>query len=208
MEDGDSSFDNDSVTDRSTLVEICQGLISVHTVSETVRFSHFTMKEFLHGRLDIFESPSLPQHLITTTCLTYLTISLPEVRYSNQDLSATIDGDAPSFLNYATENWHLHLHHYLAVSDQAPQDTKMLHKLETLLASQRRIQALLKVDFAKTEHDKLFRFSSAKGTSPIDKLHAAAIWGLTDLVKLYVQRDGVDVNLTELQKTYRTVMGL
>ena len=200
VEDGDTSFDNDSVTDRATLVEFCQGLISVHTVSDTVRFSHFTIKEFLHGRLDIFQNAYLPQHLITSTCLTYLTMSLPEAKHSHKDLLVTIDGDIPPFLNYATENWHLHLHHYLAMKDQASYDTQMLHKLETLLASERRMQVLLKADFAKTEHDKFFRFSSAKGTSSIDKLHAAAIWGLDDLVKLYVRRDGVDVNLTDCKK--------
>jgi len=53
----------------STLVACCQGLITVDREASTVRLIHFTLKEYLSARSDIF---SRPHSAIAEICLTYL----------------------------------------------------------------------------------------------------------------------------------------
>jgi len=64
-----ADFDADNIPSISTLVNCCQGLITVDKEASTVRLIHFTLQEYLSSHPDIFSSP---HSAMAEICLTYL----------------------------------------------------------------------------------------------------------------------------------------
>jgi len=85
----------------STVVSCCQGLIAIEKEASTVRLIHFTLKEYLSTRSDLF---SRPHSAIADICLTYL----------NSKLVRTISAYPPPsargmpFLEYCSLPWGAH----------------------------------------------------------------------------------------------------
>jgi len=69
VELGSRNFNSDNVPSISTLISCCQGLVTVDKEASTVRLIHFTLKEYLSARPDIF---SRPHSTIAEICLTNL----------------------------------------------------------------------------------------------------------------------------------------
>jgi len=69
VEIGSTNFDIGNIPSMSTLVNCCQGLITVDKEASTVRLIHFTLQEHLSSHPDIFTTP---HSAIAEICLTYL----------------------------------------------------------------------------------------------------------------------------------------
>src|SRR5207302_10360163 len=69
VEIGSTDFDSDNVPLIDTLINFCQGLITVDKEASTVRLIHHTFQEYLfsHGDLSLKAHPTIAE-----TCLTYL----------------------------------------------------------------------------------------------------------------------------------------
>ena len=66
---GSTDFDVGNIPSVPTLVNCCQGLITVDKEALTVRLIHFTLQEYLSSRSNIFTKP---HSAMAETCLTYL----------------------------------------------------------------------------------------------------------------------------------------
>ena len=85
-----------------TVLSCCQGLVAVEEGSSTIRLIHFTLKEYLAGRADLFDRP---HSKMAETCLTYLNFQ------AIKDLSATPSRDHRDmpFLGYSSLYWGIHM---------------------------------------------------------------------------------------------------
>ena len=69
VELGSRDFDVGNIPSMSTLVNCCQGLITVDKEASTVRLIHFTLQVYLSAHPDIFTKP---HSAMADICLTYL----------------------------------------------------------------------------------------------------------------------------------------
>ena len=65
---GSTDFNVGNMPSMSTLVNCCQGLITVDKEASTVRLIHFTLQEYLSAHPDIFTSP---HSAMAEICFTY-----------------------------------------------------------------------------------------------------------------------------------------
>jgi len=98
IELGSTDFNAGNIPSITTLMNCCQGLITVDKEASTVRLIHFTLREYLSSNPDIF---TRPHSAIAEICLTYLNSqqvkAIPADRYHNAR-------DTP-FLKYCSVYW-------------------------------------------------------------------------------------------------------
>ena len=99
---GSNDLDNDDVPTISTLLDCCQGLVTVDKGASTVRLIHVTLQEHLCGHPELFEGA---HSTMAETCLTYL--NFQQVK----DLSAgpSVDSRGTPFLEYSSLYWGTHM---------------------------------------------------------------------------------------------------
>ena len=111
VEIGSTDIHARNVPSIRTVLSCCQGLAVVDKGSSTVRLIHFSLKEYLSGRADLFDGA---HSKIAETCLTYLNFR------AIKDLSPTHSRDlrgAP-FLNYSSLHWGIHMRKELSDSSR------------------------------------------------------------------------------------------
>jgi len=98
---GSTDFDVGNIPSMATLVNCCQGLITVDKEASTVRLVYFTLQEYLSTRPDIFNKP---HSVMAEICLTYLNSQ------SVKALSTTNLANARNapFLEYCSVYWGVH----------------------------------------------------------------------------------------------------
>jgi len=96
-----TDFDIGNIPSIPTLVNYCQGLITVDKEASTVRLIHFTLQEYFSSRPDIF---SKPHSAMAEICLTYL--NSKSVKALSTDPFPDIR-NAP-FLEYCSVYWGVH----------------------------------------------------------------------------------------------------
>lgn len=115
VEPGDTSFDEDGLTDESILVDVCAGLVAIDHESRTIRLIHYTTQDYFERT----RSSNLPnaQTYISRTCLTYLNFDEFAGGYC---VSTTGFGEETNesfraqtqkyrFLQYAIKHWSNHV---------------------------------------------------------------------------------------------------
>ena len=101
VELGSKDFNAGNAPSISTLVNCCQGLITVDKEASTVRLIHFTLHEYLSSHPDIFNRP---HSALAEICLTYL--NSEQVKSIPADRSPDLS-DIP-FLEYSSLYWGVH----------------------------------------------------------------------------------------------------
>ncbi|RPB03808.1 hypothetical protein L873DRAFT_1800323, partial [Choiromyces venosus 120613-1] len=101
VELGSTDFNAGNVPSIATLVNCCQGLITVDKEASTVRLIHFTLQEYLFAHPDLFPRPHAT---MAEVCLTYLTSR--QVRALSANPSPNLQ-DTP-FLQYCSIHWGTH----------------------------------------------------------------------------------------------------
>ena len=174
VEIGSTYFDPDNVPSIGTLLSCCQGLFTVDKEGSTARLVHFTLREYLSGRPDIFQKP---HSVIAETCLTYLNsqlvISLP----------ATLPPgtQAIPFLRYSASYWGTHGKKELS-DDVKSLALKLLEKYDDHIS----IGLLL--------GSRYERFYLASKVSRFTGLHCASFFGLVEVVKSLIEIGSFDIN--------------
>ena len=92
---GSNDLNSDDIPAISTLLDCCQGLVTVDKGASTVRLIHFTLKEYLCTKPDLFDRA---HSTMAETCLTYLNFQ------HVKDLSASPSSHPPNtrFLEYSS----------------------------------------------------------------------------------------------------------
>jgi len=107
---GSDDLDSDDIPTISTLLDCCQGLVTVDKGSSTVRLIHFTLQEHLCTHPDLFDAA---HSTMAETCWTYLNF---------QHLKDLPAGSSPDprdtpFLEYSSLYWGTHMR--IELSDRA-----------------------------------------------------------------------------------------
>ena len=107
VEIGATDFDPENVPPIDTLLDCCQGLVTVDKEASTVRLIHYTVQEYLCSHPSLF---SKPHSILAETCLTYL---------NSQQVKSLTSHSLPDqrnmpFLKYSSRYWGTHANRELS----------------------------------------------------------------------------------------------
>ena len=100
---GSDDLNRDDIPAISTLLDCCQGLVTIDKGALTVRLIHFTLKEYLCTQSELFERAD---STMAETCLTYLNFQ------HVKDFSAGPSSSkqpSTTFLEYSSLYWGTHM---------------------------------------------------------------------------------------------------
>ena len=185
---GSTEFDVGNIPSMPTLVNCCQGLITVDKEASAVRLVHFTLQEYLSSRPDIF---SKPHSAMGEICLTYLN-SQSVKALSTSPYHVTRNAFFPywgvhdtwnaPFLNYCSAYWGVHA------------------KRELLDCGRSLALELLKENYSQISTRSLlaqvkgFPFWGSSDLFPFSGLHCASFFGIVEVVAGLIEMECYDIN--------------
>jgi len=170
---GSTEFDVGNIPSMSTLVNCCQGLITVDKEASTVRLIHFTLQEYLSAHPDIFIKPHLAMAEI---CLTYLNSKqVKALSTANSD-----DTWNTPFLEYCSVYWGVHAKRELS-------DYGRSLALELLKEPYSQISTKLLL-----VHENIPLWG--RDTCQFSGLHCASFFGIVEVVAALIEAGGSDIN--------------
>ncbi|KAL6719998.1 hypothetical protein ACLMJK_001919 [Lecanora helva] len=102
----EKAFNNESLMDLETMLEVCQGLVVEEKHSESIRLMHMTTRDYIRERQTLLlEDASV---YMAKTCLTYLCFDAFEKKSFNNLLDLSLALENYPLLNYASANWGYH----------------------------------------------------------------------------------------------------
>jgi len=171
---GSTDFDDSNIPSISTLVNCCQGLITMDKEVLIVRLIHFTLQEYLSAHFHIFIKP---HSAMAEICLTYL--NSQQVKALSTALSS--DAQNTPFLQYCSVYWGVHAKKELS-------DNGKSLALEVLKGDYSRISTELLLEHAN-------RYYKGCGTCvPLRGLHCASFFGIVEVVFSLIQARSSDIN--------------
>ena len=172
---GSTDFDVGNIPSMPTLVNCCQGLITVDKEASTVRLIHFTLQEYLSSHPDIF---SRPHSAIAEICLTYLN-SQSVKAFSNAPFGGSTL--SPPFLEYCSVYWGVHAKRELSEHGKS----LALKLLEGHYGQTSTGLLLAEVKYLYPRFDTLPPFSG---------LHCASFFGIVEVVAGLIEMECYDIN--------------
>jgi len=171
---GSTDFDVGNIPSMSTLVNCCQGLITVDKEASTVRLIHFTLQEYLSVHPDLFSGP---HSAMAEICLTYL--NSKQVKAIS--IAPPPDTQSTPFLQYCSVYWGAHARKELSDSGKS-------------LALE-----LLKEDYSLISTELLLAhaglYYKRYGTCPpFNGLQCASFFGIVEVVATLIEEGGSDIN--------------
>ena len=176
VERGVTDFDLENVPPMSTLLDCCQGLITVDKEASNVRLIHHTVQEYLSSHPGLF---SKPHSMLAETCLTYLCSQ----QVKNLSSYLLPDHQIMPFLKYSSRYWGAHAGREL--SDHA----KAL-ALDLLGQYEDHVSAVSLLE--QVAHPW---YSGDIDASPLfSGLHCASFFGIVELVTAILNATGHKIN--------------
>ena len=181
IELGSKDFNAGSVPSISTIVNCCQGLITVDEETSTMRLAHFTVKEYLSARRDIFHQP---HSAMAEICLTYL--NSKQVKSIRASLIHGIsDTRHTPLLEYCSLYWGVHAKRELS-------DCARSLALELFREYHGHVsRKLLLIENFELGH---WSFMDFHKDSPFSGLHCASFFGISDLVVTLIEMECYDID--------------
>ena len=216
VRNGHLEFDSDNIVSQKLLLDSCLGLVIIDEETLTVRFVHFTLEEYFRDNFRT-EFPN-GYSSIAETCLTYLTFGKLRQHCTSLESLEEMMAKYP-FLNYAALYWGSYVKQQH--SDSLTKLVRMLveHESECPPCA---IQALYS-EITERRKRSMYDDSQKDLAQKFSGIHAIAYFGLSEnvvnfcevdlnddtgrtplswaagagheaVVRLLVERDGVDVN--------------
>jgi len=176
VEIGETDFDPENVPSIGTLLDCCQGLITVDAEASVVRLIHYTVQEYLCGHQGLFRKPHL---MLSETCLTYL--NSRQVK-NLKPHSLSVSQNMP-FLKYSSRYWGIHMNRDL--SDHAKTlALELLNRCEDHISAVSLLEQVLNP-----------RYIEGIATSAhFSGLHWASFFGTVELVTVLINARGYNAN--------------
>ena len=177
VEIGATDFDPENFPSIGTLLDCCQGLITVDVEASTVRLIHYTVQEYLSSHPGLF---SKPHSILAETCLTYL--NSQQVKYLRPPHSLPDHWGMP-FLKYSSRYWGTHTNKDLS-------DNVRAHAVEHLNQYADHISTISLLEQVVSP-----TFIGAITTSQLfSRLHYASFFGIFELVTVLINDEGFGVD--------------
>ena len=176
VEIGEGDFDPENVPSIGTLLDCCQGLVTVGSEGSIVRLIHHTVQEYLCSYPGLFIKP---HSILAETCLTYLNSQQINNLTSH---SLPYYGSMP-FLKYSSRYWGTHTNKDL--SDQAKTlALKLLNQYEAHISA-----------VSLLEQELQPAYLGGITTPPLfSGLHCASFFGIVELVTILMNSEDSNVN--------------
>jgi len=174
VQPGSTDFDVGNIPSMSTLVNCCQGLITVDKEASTVRLIHFTLQEYLSAHPDLFTKP---HSAMAEICLTYLNSK----QVKALSIAPSPDTQDTPLLEYCSVYWGVHAKREL--SDYG-------RSLALVLLKEDYSQISTELLFA---HEGLY-LGSENTYHPFSGLHCASFFGIVEVVAALIEVGGSDIN--------------
>ena len=173
---GDKKMDEEALVDKTLLISVSAGLITLDAQSGTVRLAHFTVEEYFKREKQAWFPNADSQ--IAETCLIYLSFDIFKTGPCSSPDEVRTRLRQNCFLKYASQNWG---HHTLRADEHIDEDIAM-HFLKNDQMVSCCIQA--KPNFSST----FWRLWRVRGKPIVKKvqssgLHFAAELGLLSVFK-------------------------
>ena len=165
----------------SVMVDWCLGLVTVDEERSTIRFVHFSVKEFLQEGPFILDNEST----IATTCLTFLNIENFASGQCSNDKELEDRLQEFPFLDYAARYWAIH-----GKDCSEPRFEELAVKF---LCSEHHLACATEVaDRTRTcdGYDRIF-------PRKLSGLHVAASYGLVQLIDVFLQQSKVRLDIKD-----------
>ena len=178
---GSNDLESDNIPATSTLLSCCQGLVTIEKGTSTVRLIHYTLKEYLCIRPDLFDKA---HSTMAETCLTYL--NFQRVKNLSADTSPH-PRDTP-FLKYSSSHWGTHMRAEL--SDLAETFAlQLLDHFDNHISAELLWQSIME-EFANLPR---MRPSTRKGKG-FSALHCVSYFGIAKVTNTLIGTRKLDVN--------------
>ena len=166
-----NDFDNNNIPTISTLLDCCQGLVTVDKSASTVRLIHYTLQEYLCTLPDIFKRA---HSTMAETCLAYLNFQhikdLPVAPSPNSR-------DTP-FLEYCSLYWGAHMR--MELSNRAKEFAlPLLDQFDSHISA----KCLWKSIHAES------RFDYDPDDEPFSALHCISYFGIPEITNTLIKID-------------------
>jgi len=173
VEIGETDFDEENVPSISTLLDCCQGLITVDAEASTVRLIHYTVQEYLCNFPGLFKKPD---SILAETCLTYLN--------SQQVTSHSLpDCRSMPFLKYSSGYWGTHANKDL--SDHAKTlALQILSQYEDHISAVSLMEQVLQSGY----------MGGITNSPLFSGLHCTSFFGIVELVTVLINGEGYKVD--------------
>jgi len=176
VEIGETDFDQENVPPIGTLLDCCQGLITVDAEASTVRLIHYTVQEYLCNYPGLFIKPD---SVLSETCLTYLNSQ----QFKKLASHCLADRESMAFLKYSARYWGTHTRKDLSEIAKTLA-LKLLNEYEDHISA---VSLLEQVPYS--------RFIRGITTSPLfTGLHCASFFGIVELVTVLINAEGYMVD--------------
>ena len=173
---GSNDLDKGDIPTISTLLDCCQGLVTVDMGASTVRLIHFTLQEHLRIHPDLFD---LAHSTIAETCLTYLNFQ----HVKNLPAGPSPDPRETPFLKYSSLYWGTHMR--IKHSDRAV--TLALQLLDQFDSH------ITATSLWKSINNGL-PFGYYSGHKPFSTLHCISYFGIPEVIIPLLKMNRWDVN--------------
>ena len=175
---GSNDLDNDDIPTLSTLLDCCQGLVTVQVDkgAPTVRLIHFTLREHLSTHSDLFDRA---HSTMAETCLTYL--NFPHIK--SIPASPSPDPRETPSLEYCSLYWGTHMH--IEISNRAK-----AFALQLLTQFDNHISAKSLWKSIKGE----LGFDNCPDDKPFSALHCISYFGVHGVTNTLINMNRWDAN--------------
>ena len=181
---GSDDLDSDDIPTISTLLDCCQGLITVDKRVSTVRLIHFTLQEHLCTHPNPFDAA---HSTMAETCLTYLHFQ------HVKDLPAGLPPDLRDtpFIEYASLYWGAHMR--IELSDRAVIFAlQLLDQFNCHISAKSLWQSI--IDGPPSCYDSSYYYSHYSVDTPFSALHCISYFGIPEVTITLLKMNRWDVN--------------
>ena len=176
VEIGATDFHCENIPSIVTLLQCCQGLITVDEEASTVRLIHHTLREYLCALPGLFSNS---HSILAETCLTYLNSQ----QVKDLPSHSLPDHQSIPFLKYSSRYWGIHAKKELS-------DHARTLALELLGHYEDHVSAISLLE--QVLHPKYIRGIAA--SLFFSGLHCASCFGIVDLVTALLNGEGYKIN--------------
>ena len=178
VEIGVADFDPENVPSTGTLLDCCQGLITVDAEASTVRLIHYTVQEYLCCHPGFFIGP---HSVLAETCLTYLNSQ----QVKNLTSHSLPDYKSMPFLKYSSRYWGTHTNRDLS-------DNVRALALRLLNQYEHHISAVSLLE--QTRHYSRSPIRVIITPPLFTGVHCASFFGIVEIVTLLINAEGYEVD--------------
>lgn len=183
VEPEDTFLDEDGLPEKTLLLSVCGGLLSVQE-DDTVMFIHYTTQEYFDRRAtSLFEDVRIS---IVQTCLSYLSFEALVQGACTSDEEFEERLSQYPFLEYASSYWGIHAHSQEASSQVLKSQTVSFLKMPGAISSSVQVKTV-----CSQEHEIKYPRYSQDFPKHTPGLVLASSFGLSNIIAAMIQQDAL-----------------